>query len=467
MAFIGREKETLLMQQALEQEQATVLLYGKRKVGKTTLIKECLKNQPKQFIYFECLKGTMAENITAFVSELVRLQILPVAMSFQSFLDVFTYLSSVGKPLIVVIDEYPYLKAATKAEFVDSMVQSIIDNRLQNLRLILSGSHIGMMKEMLEEGNALYGRFKAVIHLKELPYHIASGFYPDLNTYDKVGFYSVFGGSPYILGQLNSRESLRENIIRTILNENSPVFLYASNLLLSDYSNTMNTERIFSALGNGKKRYSELEDRLDGNKTGNLSKQLSKLIALDIIHRNMPFNHPNDAKKATYEINDNLMRFYFTYVYRNRSALQMLGAASFFDEYVAPSLVEFISRRFEEICRMYFSMKAKIGDLPGVKNIGSYYYDNPKERTNGEFDVALEYDDAIAIYEAKYLKQPMELDEIHHEINQIEQIPSLTVCRIGFISVNGFAEKEDGYSYLTGEDLFAVDHSNHSTHQND
>ena len=218
----------------------------------------------------------------------------------------------------------------------------------------------------------------------------------------------------------------------------------------------MNTERIFSALGNGKKRYSELEDRLDGNKTGNLSKQLSKLIALDIIHRNTPFNHPNDAKKATYEINDNLMRFYFTYVYRNRSALQMLGASSFFDEYVAPSLVEFISRRFEEICRMYFSMKAKAGDLPGVKNIGSYYYDNPKERTNGEFDVALEYEDAIAIYEAKYLKQPMEPDEIHHEINQIEQIPSLTVCRIGFISVNGFAEIEDGYSYLTGEDLFAV-----------
>ena len=447
MTFIGREKETLLMQQALEQEQATILLYGKRKVGKTTLIKECLKNQPKQFIYFECLKGTMAENITAFVSELVRLQILPVAMSFQSFLDVFTYLSSVGKPLIVVIDEYPYLKAATKAEFVDSMMQSIIDNRLQNLQLILSGSHIGMMKEMLEEGNALYGRFKTVIHLKELPYHIASGFYPDLSAYDKVGFYSVFGGSPYILGQLNSKESLRENIIRTILNENSPVFLYASNLLLSDYSNTMNTERIFSAL----------EDRLDGNKTGNLSKQLSKLIALDIIHRNTPFNHPNDAKKATYEINDNLMRFYFTYVYRNRSALQMLGASSFFDEYVAPSLVEFISRRFEEICRMYFSMKAKAGDLPGVKNIGSYYYDNPKERTNGEFDVALEHDDAIAIYEAKYLKQPMELDEIHHEINQIEQIPSLTVCRIGFISVNGFAEKEDGYSYLTGEDLFAVE----------
>ena len=74
----------------------------------------------------------------------------------------------------MVIDEYPYLKAATKAELVDSMMQSIIDNRLENLQLILSGSHIGMMKGMLEEGNALYGRFKTVIHLKELSYQVAS-----------------------------------------------------------------------------------------------------------------------------------------------------------------------------------------------------------------------------------------------------------------------------------------------------
>ena len=151
------------------------------------------------------------------------------------------------------------------------------------------------------------------------------------------------------------------------------------------------------------------------------------------------------------------MRFFFTYVYRNRSALQMLGAAAFYDAYVAPSLVEFISRRFEEICRTYFSIQAKAGALPGVRNIGSYYYDNPKERTNGEFDVALDYGDAVAIYEAKYLKQPMTPDEIHHEVSQIDKIPSLTVSRIGFISVNGFAEKEEGYSYLTGEDLFAVD----------
>ena len=81
-------------------------------------------------------------------------------------------------------------------------------------------------------------------------------------------------------------------------------------------------------------------------------------------------------------------------------------------------------------------MKAKAGTLPGVKNIGSYYYDNPKERTNGEFDVALGYDDAVAIYEAKYLKQPMELDEIHHEIKRIELIPSLTVDRIGRLYLN-------------------------------
>ena len=454
MAFIGRQAEMEILARAMQRDQASVMIYGKRKIGKTALIKEFLKQQNTAIVYYECLKGTMQDNVTAFTEELKRTGILPAMVSFDSFLSVFSFLNTQPESLTVVIDEYPYLKINGNGVFVDSMFQSIVDNHLTHIRLILSGSHIGMMREMLEEGNALYGRFQAVIHLTEFSYRTAAAFYPTLSAYDKIALYSVFGGSPYILQQLDQKKSLQENIVSTILDENNPVYLYASNLLLSDYSNTMNAERIFAALGNGKKRYSELENRLDVNRTGNLSKQLSKLVGLDILHRSVPFNHPDDTKKALFEINDNLIRFYFTYVYRNKSALQMLGAAAFYEAYIMPSLTEFISRRFEEQCRSFFSLKAKSGRLPGVRNIGSYYYDLPKSRMNGEFDVALDYGDSVAIYEAKYLKQPMEPDEIHHEVNQIEQIPSLPINRIGFISANGFTEKEDGYDYLTGEDLY-------------
>ena len=127
----------------------------------------------------------------------------------------------------------------------------------------------------------------------------------------------------------------------------SAVYLYASQLLLSDYSVKINAERIFSVIGNGKKRYTEIEDKLDVKKTGNLSKQIKSLIDLEIIARNSPINKIGDNKKSTFEINDNLLRFYFTFIYKNASALQVLGAEAFYDEYIAPALTDFISRRFE------------------------------------------------------------------------------------------------------------------------
>lgn len=175
--FIGREKELVLLQQ--DYIGKAVMVYGKRRVGKTTLIQKALDNCPYQTVYFECLKGTVQENIDSLVDELVRAKILPVALSFSTLQDVFTYLNTLPQKMVVVIDEYPYLKVMNEPTTVDSVFQSIIDNRLGNIELILSGSHIGMMKDLLQEKNALYGRFAVTIKLNELNYLDTAKFYPD------------------------------------------------------------------------------------------------------------------------------------------------------------------------------------------------------------------------------------------------------------------------------------------------
>ena len=453
--FVGRSGELQLLLDAFKEKRSATLLYGKRRVGKTTLIKEALEKQQKTYVYYECLRGTMRDNIDGLTQELTRLKILTFATTFPSFQDVFAYLNTLPQQFIIVIDEYPYLKSMTQPETVDSTFQAIIDNHLSNINLVVSGSHIGMMRDMLREGNALYGRFSTVIQLKELSYRLAAAFYASKDAYDKIGFHGVFGGSPFVLEQLRDGESLRDNIIRTILNESNPVYLYASHFLMSDYARCANSERIFATLGNGKKKYSELENLLDVKKTGNLSKQLKALLELDILSKNAPINRPGDAKKVMYEINDNLMRFYFTYVYKNQSALQMLGAEVFYDQYIAPTLTEYISRRFEELCRDYFSYLARQGKLPGIRHIGSFYYDDPATKSNGEFDVALDFGDTYTICEAKYFKKPIELDDIHREAGQIRGIEGIAVAQIGFISASGFTQKEDGYLYYTGDDLYA------------
>ncbi len=451
--FIGREKELTLLQQ--DYIGKAVMVYGKRRVGKTTLIQKALENCQHQTVYYECSKGAMQDNIDGLVRELVRVKMLPVPLNFSTLQDVFIYLNALPKKIVVVIDEYPYLKKATNSATVDSIFQNIIDNRLSNIELVLSGSHIGMMKDLLQERNALYGRFAVTIKLNELNYLDAARFYPDRTPYDKVAHYAVFGGSPFVNQALNPAATLRENVISTILNPVSAVYLYASQLLLSDYSVKINAERIFSVIGNGKKRYTEIEDKLDVKKTGNLSKQIKSLTELEIVSRNSPINKIGDNKKATFEINDNLLRFYFTFIYKNASALQVLGAEAFYDEYVAPTLTDFISRRFEGICRDYFSLQVRSRKLKGVRNIGSYYYDDPVHRKNGEFDVALELADGYAIYEAKYYAQPMTLDEIRREAQQVANIKELAVKQLGFIAINGFVEQEKPYTYLDGNDIFA------------
>ena len=453
--FIARIEELSKLSGAMRQTGHASLVYGKRRVGKTRLIKEALKKQEQSVIYYECIKGTMQENINAFVKLLSELQVLTFASSFQSFTDVFAFLNSLPRSFVIVIDEYPYLSSLADPEIVDSVFQTVIDQRLSNIHLVISGSQISVMKDLLKKGNALYGRFQLILYLHELNYRDAALFYPSKTPYEKIAFYSVFGGSPFVLQELREEETLEENISRTILDESSSVFLYVSNLLLTDYSNAVNAERILSVLGNGKKKYSELEKALQANSTGNLAKQLKSLQATELVKQLYPINKPDDSKKKFYEINDNLVRFWYTYLYHNRSALQMIGAKEFFDQYISPTLLsEYVPHRFEDLCRNFFSHLAKSGQLPGITNIGTYYFDDPLRHRNGEFDVALAFGDQVQLFEAKYYKRPLALSEIHKEAGQIREIEVLKVVHLGFIAVNGFEKQEDGYSYFNGEDLY-------------
>lgn len=451
--FVGLEQELALLQQ--EHIGKTLMVYGKKRVGKTTLILKALEQCPYQTVYFECLKGTMQDNIDGLVQELVRVKVLPVPLAFSSLQDVFAYLNTMTQKMVVVVDEYTHLYAMNDSGVVDSVFQSIIDNRLSNIELILSGSHIGMMKDLLQEKNPLYGRFAASIKLEELNYLDAAKFYPDKSAYDKVAHYAVFGGSPFINQALNPVATLRENIIDTVLNPMSSVYLYASQLVFADNALNVNAERIFFALGNDRKLYTEIEDALGVKKTGNLAKQIKTLTDHEILSRSIPINKPNDNKKATYELNDNLLRFYYAFVYKNSSALQVLGAEAFYDEFIAPVLTDFITLRFGGICRDYFSLQVRSGRMNGVRNIGSYYPDTAVRCENKEFPIAVELADCYAVYLAKCSTQPMTLDEIHSEAQRMEGVNDPGIKQLGFISINGFVEQEKPYIYLDDNDIFA------------
>ena len=452
--FIGRQQELKAIQDVLKNKSGSVLVYGKRKVGKTTLILQALKESSDKTVYYECLKAPIQENIDGFISALVGAQVIPVKMGFASFQDVFQYLNTLGETLNIVIDEYPYLKQFAKGETIDSIFQDIIDHRLGNIRLVLSGSHVGMMRDLLEEKNALYGRFSVVIRLRELNYREAASFYPEKSEYDKVAFFAVFGGSPFVNEQLDANIDLKENLLQTLLNPLSSIYSYAENILVSDFAGGMNAERIFSAIGNGKKKYGEIESKLGFSNNGLLSKQLKNLLAMDMIAKVFPINRANDNKKVTYELTDNLMRFWYTYVYHNKGALQMLGAEAFYENHIAPTLTTFVAHRFEEIARTYFSLQVKEGKRKDILNIGTYYYDDPVRKRNGEFDVALQKKDGYELYEAKYLTSPLTEKAMREEEVQVKAIQGMDIVRMGFVSIGGFETRSSEFECIDGQALY-------------
>ena len=451
--FIGRENEIKEIKEFLKTESGCMMVYGKRKVGKTTLILHALDRAEQKYVYYECIKSSLNENIQGLTEELIREKIIPATISFKNIIDLFEYLNTLSKKINIVIDEYPYLKAYEKSETVDSIFQKIIDNHTSNIHMFLSGSHVGMMKDMLKEKNALYGRFTKVIQLKELNYIETANFYPKKSVYDKIAHYSVFGGSPYINQFVNEKFTLKENIIETVLNPSSPVANYVDNLLISDFTNNINASRIFSVLSNGKKKYKEIEEKLGIESNGGLSKQLNVLLDMDFVKKISPINRPDDKKKAKYEMQDNLLRFYYAYVYKRKSTLQIIGASAFYDEYIEPSIITFISHRFEEIAREYFSIKTKQGKLKGINNIGTYYYDDSQNKTSGEFDVVLQRKDTFDFYEVKYYKEKMSLSEMKQEESQVRAISDMIIGKIGFICTGGYEQTED-YDCIEIEKLY-------------
>lgn len=448
--FVGRTFELELLNNNLSSVSTATLVYGKRRIGKTTLIKEALKTSKDKYIYYECIKSTLKDNIDLLTNELKKANILLFDAKFDSLISLFEYINSLNYKVNIVIDEYPYLKVMEKNEYIDSVFQKIIDSYLSNINLIISGSHIGMMKDLDKYGNALFGRFKTKIVLEEFNYLEASLFYPSLSNYDKVAFYSVFGGSPFVLEKIDEKKSLKDNIINLLLNKDSIIYSYASMVLTSDISFIEQSRRIFAILRNTRMKYSDIQTKLSIEANGLLSKQLKVLTDMSFIRKNHPINKRRDDKKVTYDINDNLLRFYYTYLYTNNSSLEMIKPEIFYNHYIDKSIITFIAHRFEDIVKEYFKITCKYKNND-VLDIGTYYYDDSINKKNGEFDCALELIDGYALCEVKYLENKMTKQMVDKEIEQIKDIKELKIIDINFASINGYDFDND---YIDGNDIY-------------
>lgn len=448
--MIGRLKERQALKEFVNGRSKACMVYGLRRIGKSYLIQEELKEMGRNFIYFECVEASVSANLRLFCSSAGFNPVMPSA----TFLDAFNELARKDGDVVVVIDEYQNLHLKEEDVAIDSLMQVAIDQCPPGMKIILCGSYVTAMKKLLKEENPLFGRFDPVIHLESMDYLDSALFYPDVPTREKIEYYSVFGGCPYINDSLDLCAGLRSNIMKLMLAQDSKARNYVENLLFKELKKMDGINEILAILANGKKSYSEIQSNLGSRSNGYAAERLSVLEDMGVVSKRAPINDLGNKKKTRYEINDNLLRFYYAYVFPNKSTISILGEGTFFDSYIARSLDTFISYRFEGIAREYLSRLAKAGRLPGILNIGTFSYDDTKTRTNGEFDAALHFHDGYDIYEVKYLKDPMSPSMIEEEGRKMHAIPSFKPRRIGFISASGFHGTDDKAVYISGEDLY-------------
>lgn len=448
MKFYGRETERKKLNSMFHTKgQAIALVYGRRRIGKSELIKQALKETDIKSIYYECKQTTERNNVDS-LSELVG-EVFdfpkPAFNDMESLLRLL-FQRSEKEPLVLVLDEYPYLRENVKG--LDSVLQSVIDEYRDssNMKLIICGSYVDTMKELLARQNPLFGRIDLTLNLKPMDYYESSLFYAGFSDEDKVRIYSVFGGIPYYNRLIDEKKSVRENIIDLIASPGARLENEVSMYLNSEISKITNANEVFEALSKGFSKYKDILDQSNVSSGPSLVDVLDKLIRMDVVAKEAPINDENNKKKSGYYISDNLSLFYYKYIFRNISRMNIMDPEVFYEKYISEDFeTQHVPKIFEDICRQYLIRKNRAGNMDEIfEKIGKYYYDDPVGKKNGEFDIVTLDDKGYIFYEAKFRKEPVTEQMIEKEIAQIKQT-GFECYKYGFFSKVGFAceERED------------------------
>ena len=356
MKFVDRVSEIETLNNEYRKEEATfVVLYGRRRVGKTALINHFCED--KRTIYFLATEENESENRNAFknlVAETFNNDLLAES-SLNSWDPIFKVVATESKNerLVLVIDEFQYLGKAN-ASF-PSIMQKVWDTILSksNIMLILCGSLINMMtSQVLNYNSPLYGRRTSQIKLKQIDFSYYHEFNEKLSLDEQIMRYAVTGGVPKYINIFQDEEDIYTTIKKNILSTNA--FLYAEPefLLQKEVSEIGSYFSILKTIAAGNHKLGKIAAALEVHQT-KLTSYLKNLMDLDIIEREVPITeeHPEKSKMGLYNIKDNFIAFWFKFVYPNKSLLES-GRSDFVEEKIRKNLIDnHVSYVYEDICR--------------------------------------------------------------------------------------------------------------------
>lgn len=450
--FVGRNEELREISESLEKQSFQgVFVYGRRRVGKTELIAQGIKDSPLPTLSYEFKKTTLARNLRL-LAPYVRAFFQDPYVDFTSFDQFFEYVfqKSVRLEFILVLDEFSFLLSEDFG--IESSLASAIDKykRESKMHLFVSGSYVGLMEKMVSKESHSYGRFNHILPLRPFDYYESAKFYPNYSSEDKIMLYSVFGGVPYFNSLIDPSKTALENILYLVVKEDSICEHEIVETIVAETNKEPMLNELLLSIVSGKHKYSDILAEFTAQGKAKPDYYLDKLLDMDFIQKVFPINDENNKKRIRYEMKDNLVDFYYRYLIVAKTKELRRDPRFYFESFIEEDFTrKYIPQKFEEISkefliRMNFARRIQ----PPFFKIGDYYLNSPKLNMNRQFDIVTQDKDGFIAYECKYSDSPVSQNEIDEEVSQTDGLPDIHFYRLGFISKQGFAKSINPSNYI-------------------
>ena len=387
--FLCREKELNVLNKRYKKNGLEcIIIYGRRRVGKTAIINEFTKDKPT--IYFPALNTNAQGNLTALSKAIYAYhhpdtQSAPVYRSFDDAFSEVTRIAKESERVIFVIDELPYLAKADDS--IPSRLQHLLDHDWANteLFLILCGSSMSFMeKDVLSEKSPLFERRTAQLRIDPLSYLDTARFHPELFNQDNALIYGITGGVPHYINKLDVTGSIKDALLENLLDTSSYLFEEPENLLKQELREPAVYNAIITAIANGATRQNEIADKA-GLERSVCSKYLKVLTNLGIIHRIEPVVNKS-SRKSFYRITDHFFRFWYRFVPGNMMAISAGTIGRTYEASVGSYLSVYMGLVFEDICRQYLIMHPEKLPFP-ISEIGEWWGAHPVKKKEIQLDI--------------------------------------------------------------------------------
>ena len=402
--FLCREKELEELNYRYDNDRfECMIVYGRRRVGKTALINQFCKD--KKTIYFPALKDTIKGNLEALSAAIYEYKNPgitggPIYSSFQSALEDIGILAEKER-MVFVIDEYPYL--AKSDDSISSRLQHLIDLKWKKgkMFLILCGSSVSFMEdEVLAYESPLYGRRTGQIHLQPLDYRETAAFNPDLDYITNAMIYGITGGIPLYIQQLDVKKDLRSALLRNLFNPASYLFEEPENLLKQELREPGKYNAIIKAIAEGETKLGNISSKT-GIETASCTAYIKTLMDLGIIRKETPFGQ-KEGRNSIYIISDPYFRFWYRFVPRNMGSIMTGRIEHTYQKSVEDYLHAFMGPIFEKICGQYL-MKYDSSLPINLNIVGRWWGTDPKRKKAIEIDLIGEPVKANASCKEEYI----------------------------------------------------------------